>query len=179
MDLHTQRTQPNPTRRALLISQMAFGMFFVFKNDSVRPRRCSLCALVSRYGSAPGWMTGALGAGAVRVGGCARLRWSAAGVRSVSSAIRCARARRRPASWAACVSLAARRSPQSFLPASRRSPIRHLPPADAGVCALRSGGGTSDNRTLPEYSPRPACDGGGHCATAGTPTQHAVYACGV
>ena len=49
------------------------------------------------------------------------------------------------------------------------APIRGLRPADAGVCASRSGGGTSDNRTLPEYSPRPACDGGGHCATAGTP----------
>ncbi len=48
-----------------------------------------------------------------------------------------------------------------------------------GVCASRSGGGTSDNRTLPEYSPRPACDGGGHCATAGTPTQNAAYTCGV
>jgi hypothetical protein len=59
------------------------------------------------------------------------------------------------------------------------APIRSQRPADAGVCASRSGGGTSDNRTLPEYSPRPACDGGGHCATAGTPTQHAVYACGV
>jgi hypothetical protein len=33
-------------------------------------------------------------------------------------------------------------------------------PADAGVCSSRSGGGTSDNKTLPEYSPRPACDGG-------------------
>ena len=26
------------------------------------------------------------------------------------------------------------------------------------VCASRSGGGTSDNKTLPKYSPRPACD---------------------
>ena len=59
------------------------------------------------------------------------------------------------------------------------APINRLQPADAGVCASRSGGGTSDNRTLPEYSPRPACDGGGHCATAGTPTQNAAYACGV
>ena len=160
------------------------------------------------------------------------------------------------ASWAACVSLAARRSPRSSLPASRLSPaarssgrlaaarrsrrrcrlartrpekpvrdpggggrlgcsglsrrppvapgspqptspfptivlpmfgarrralapIRHLRPADAGVCASRSGGGASDSKTLPEYSPRPACDGGGHCATAGTPTQNAAYACGV
>ena len=30
------------------------------------------------------------------------------------------------------------------------APIRGLRPADAGVCASRSGGGTSDNRTLPE-----------------------------
>ena len=59
------------------------------------------------------------------------------------------------------------------------APIRHLRPADAGVCASRSGGGASDSKTLPEYSPRPACDGGGHCATAGTPTQNAAYACGV
>jgi hypothetical protein len=57
---------------------------------------------------------------------------------------------------------------------SRLTPIRHLRPADAGVCASRSGGGASDSKTLPEYSQRPACDGGGHCATAGTPTQHAA-----
>jgi len=31
-------------------------------------------------------------------------------------------------------------------------------PADAGVCTSRRGGGTSDNKTLPKYSPRPACD---------------------
>ena len=59
------------------------------------------------------------------------------------------------------------------------APIRHLRPADAGVCASRSGGGASDSKTLPEYSPRPACDGGEHCATAGTPTQHTAYACAV
>jgi hypothetical protein len=59
------------------------------------------------------------------------------------------------------------------------APIRHLRPADAGVCASRSGGGASDSKTLPEYSPRPACDGGGHCATAGTFTQHAACVCGV
>jgi hypothetical protein len=59
------------------------------------------------------------------------------------------------------------------------TPIRRLRSADSGVCASRSGGGMYDNRTLPEYSPQPACDGGGHCATAGTPTQNAAYACGV
>ena len=32
------------------------------------------------------------------------------------------------------------------------APIRHLRPADAGVCASRSGGGASDSKTLPEYS---------------------------
>ena len=206
------------------------------------------------------------------MGGCARLRWSAAGVRSVSSArIRCARAlwavsgrrpaprprgrRPRPAGllaslsppadrpgvpclrracrlqpahlvawrplaaaagaagslgraprnpsgipeevavWAALASLAARRSPPGLLSLHRRfptivlpmfgarrralAPIRHLRPADAGVCASHSGGGASDSKTLPEYSPRPACDGGEHCATAGTPTQHTAYACAV
>ena len=46
-------------------------------------------------------------------------------------------------------------------------------------CASCSGGGTSGGRTLPEYSPRPACDGGGRCVTAGTPTQRAACACGV
>ena len=30
------------------------------------------------------------------------------------------------------------------------APIRHLRPADAGVCASRSGGGASDSNTLPE-----------------------------
>ena len=49
----------------------------------------------------------------------------------------------------------------------------------ARVGARRRGNGTSDNKTLPEYSPRPACDGGGHRATAGTPTQNAACACGV
>jgi hypothetical protein len=126
------------------------------------------------------------------------------------------------AGWAACVSLAARRSPRGPLPASRLSPasrpsgrlaaarrrnpsgipeevaawaalasldahalapIRHLRPADAGVCASRCGGGAPDSKTLPEYSPRPACDGGGHSqsrAAAGTPTQRAACApCGV
>ena len=133
------------------------------------------------------------------------------------------------ASWAVCVSLAARRSPQGSLPTSRMSPavrssgrlpaarrsrrrcrlartrpekpvrspgggcrlgcsrlscsqpvapgspqptslfptivlpmgarrrtlasILCLRPVDTGVCASRSGGGTSDNRTLPQYSP--------------------------
>ena len=76
------------------------------------------------------------------------------------------------------------RSRRSSCPCSAQdiapiAPIRRLRPADAGVCASRSGGGTSDNRTLPEYSPRPACNGGGHCATAGKPTQNAAYACGV
>ena len=66
--------------------------------------------------------------------------------------------------WAALVYIAAR----------SLTPIRHLRPADAGVCALRCGGGPSDSKTLPEYSPRPACDAGGHCATAGTPRQHAA-----
>ena len=67
----------------------------------------------------------------------------------------------------------------AYLTECALAPIRHLRPADAGVCASRSGGGASDSKTLPEYSPRPACDGGGHCATAGTPTQNAAYACGV
>ena len=49
----------------------------------------------------------------------------------------------------------------------------------ARVGARRRGNGTSDNKTLTEYSPRPACDGGGHRATAGTPTQNAACACGV
>ncbi len=49
----------------------------------------------------------------------------------------------------------------------------------ARVGARRRGNGTSDNKTLTEYSPPPACDGVGHCSTAGTPTQNAAYACGV
>jgi hypothetical protein len=65
----------------------------------------------------------------------------------------------------------------AYLAASTLAPIRHLRLADAGVCAMRSGGGASDSNTVPEYSPRPACDGG--FATAGTPTQHDEYACGV
>ena len=43
-------------------------------------------------------------------------------------------------------------SPMPMFGARHRAlaPIRRLRPADAGVCASRSGGGTSDNRTLPE-----------------------------
>jgi len=65
--------------------------------------------------------------------------------------------------------------------ASTAKPPDPMPcaPADAGVCASRSGGSTSDYKTLPEYSPQPACDGGGHYATEGTPTQNAEYAWGV
>ena len=65
----------------------------------------------------------------------------------------------------------------AYLAVSTLVPICHLRLADAGVCAMRSGGGASDSNTVPEYSPRPACDGG--FATAGTPTQHDEYACGV
>jgi hypothetical protein len=45
----------------------------------------------------------------------------------------------------------------AYLAARALAPIRHLRPADAGVCASRCGGGASDSKTLPEYSPRPAC----------------------
>ena len=51
--------------------------------------------------------------------------------------------------------------------------------AVARVCASHNGDGASDSKTLPEYSRRPACNGGWHCATVGTTTQHAAYACGV
>ena len=47
----------------------------------------------------------------------------------------------------------------SGIPADRViAPIRHLPPADAGVCASRCVGGAPDSKTLPECSPRPACN---------------------
>ena len=52
-------------------------------------------------------------------------------------------------------------------------------PAGAGVYASRGDNGASDSRTLPEYSPRPARDGGGRRAATGTPTQDAACACGV
>jgi hypothetical protein len=123
---------------------------------------------------------------AVRLLGSASLRGDAVGRRGASS--------HADLFWAKC-------STQDVAPIS---PIRHLRPADAGECTSRRGvpipnrytsrakfcfcknnkrmiiiDGTSDSRVLPEYSPRPACYGGGHCATAETPTQHAAYACGV
>jgi hypothetical protein len=39
----------------------------------------------------------------------------------------------------------------------------------ARVGARRRGNGTSDNKTLTEYSPRPACDGGGTARLRGRP----------
>jgi hypothetical protein len=38
----------------------------------------------------------------------------------------------------------------AYLTECALAPIRHLRPADAGVCASRCGGGASDSKTLPE-----------------------------
>jgi len=55
-------------------------------------RRRRMVRVLGEWNGEEGPEARALGAGAVGVGGCARLRWSAAGMRSVSSArLRCAR----------------------------------------------------------------------------------------
>jgi hypothetical protein len=66
----------------------------------------------------------------------------------------------RRASSSSCPQHASRNSAVSS-PPDRWPGVAARPPAH-GVCASRSGGGASDSRALPEYSPRPACDGGGH-----------------